>query len=282
MSLSIQDRSPLHNTDTSIPNLGFGIYQLYGQVCQKAILAALDAGYRHIDSAQIYRNESDVGAALKQSGLKREDVFLTTKISQSAGSFDKTYKSAVESIGTISGGGKDGYVDLFLIHLPGTGRDSREELWKVLEKLHGEGRAKAIGVSNYRPQHVDEMKEYAKIWPPHVNQIELHPWCQQKEIVQYCRDNNIVVAAYSPLACGAHLDDSTLTAVADKYKKSAAQILVRYALQKGWVPLPKSGNEERIKHNADVFDFALSEDDMKTMDGLDRGKAGALFPANVK
>ncbi|KAG6116821.1 hypothetical protein E4U14_008362 [Claviceps sp. LM454 group G7] len=282
MSLSIQDRSPLHNTDTSIPNLGFGIYQLYGQACQKAILAALDAGYRHIDSAQIYRNESDVGAALKQSGLKREDVFLTTKISQSAGSFDKTYKSAVESIGMISGGGKDGYVDLFLIHLPGTGRDSREELWKVLEKLHEEGRAKAIGVSNYRPQHVDEMKEYAKIWPPHVNQIELHPWCQQKEIVQYCRDNNIVVAAYSPLACGAHLSDSTLTAVADKYKKSAAQILVRYALQKGWVPLPKSGNEERIKQNADVFDFALSDEDMKTMDGLDRGKAGALFPANVK
>ncbi|KAG6099899.1 hypothetical protein E4U30_005795 [Claviceps sp. LM220 group G6] len=282
MSLSIQDRSPLHNTDTSIPNLGFGIYQLYGQACQKAILAALDAGYRHIDSAQIYRNESDVGAALKQSGLKREDVFLTTKISQSAGSFDKTYKSAVESIGMISGGGKDGYVDLFLIHLPGTGRDSREELWKVLEKLHEEGRAKAIGVSNYRPQHVDEMKEYAKIWPPHVNQIELHPWCQQKEIVQYCRDNNIVVAAYSPLACGAHLSDSTLTAVADKYKKSAAQILVRYALQKGWVPLPKSGNEERIKQNADVFHFALSDEDMKTMDGLDRGKAGALFPANVK
>ncbi|KAG6303033.1 hypothetical protein E4U09_001137 [Claviceps aff. purpurea] len=282
MSLSIQDRSPLHNTNTSIPNLGFGIYQLYGQACQKAILAALDAGYRHIDSAQIYRNESDVGAALKQSSLKREDVFLTTKISQSAGSFDKTYKSAVESIGMISGGGKDGYVDLFLIHLPGTGRDSREELWKVLEKLYEEGRAKAIGVSNYRPQHVDEMKEYAKIWPPHVNQIELHPWCQQKEIVQYCRDNNIVVAAYSPLACGANLSDSTLTAVADKYKKSPAQVLVRYALQKGWVPLPKSGNEERIKQNADVFDFALGEEDMKTMDGLDRGKAGALFPANVK
>ncbi|KAG6179527.1 hypothetical protein E4U34_007538 [Claviceps purpurea] len=282
MSLSIQDRSPLHNTNTSIPNLGFGIYQLYGQACQKAILAALDAGYRHIDSAQIYRNESDVGAALKQSSLKREDVFFTTKISQSAGSFDKTYKSAVESIGMISGGGKDGYVDLFLIHLPGTGRDSREELWKVLEKLYEEGRAKAIGVSNYRPQHVDEMKEYAKIWPPHVNQIELHPWCQQKEIVQYCRDNNIVVAAYSPLACGANLSDSTLTAVADKYKKSPAQVLVRYALQKGWVPLPKSGNEERIKQNADVFDFALSEEDMKTMDGLDRGKAGALFPANVK
>lgn len=173
MSLSIQDRSPLHNTNTSIPNLGFGVYQLYGQACQKAVLTALEAGYRHIDSAQLYRNESDVGAAVQKSGLKREDVFLTTKIRQSAGSFDKSYQSAVESIEKIGGRGKDSYVDLFLIHLPGTGRETREELWKVLEKIYEEGRAKAIGVSNYRPQHVDEMKEYAKIWPPHVNQIEV-------------------------------------------------------------------------------------------------------------
>ncbi|KAG6016105.1 hypothetical protein E4U54_002305 [Claviceps lovelessii] len=282
MSLSIQDRSPLHNTNTSIPNLGFGVYQLYGQACQKAVLTALEAGYRHIDSAQLYRNESDVGAAVQKSGLKREDVFLTTKIRQSAGSFDKSYQSAVESIEKIGGRGKDSYVDLFLIHLPGTGRETREELWKVLEKIYEEGRAKAIGVSNYRPQHVDEMKEYAKIWPPHVNQIELHPWCQQQEIVQYCKDNNIVVAAYSPLSCGDHLSDPALATVGGKYNKSPAQILIRYALQKGWVPLPKSGNEERIKQNANVFDFALSDEDMQMIDGLDRGRAGALFPANVK
>lgn len=280
MSLSIQDRSPLHNTKTSIPNLGFGVYQLYGQACQEAVLAALESGYRHIDSAQLYRNESDVGAAVQQSGVKRQDVFLTTKIRQSAGGFDKSYQSVVESIEKV--GGKDGYVDLFLIHVPGTGRETREELWKVLEKVYDEGRAKAIGVSNYRPQHIDEMKEYAKIWPPHVNQVELHPWCQQQDIVQYCKDNSIVVAAYSPLSCGDHLNDPTLATVASKYKKSPAQILIRYALQKGWVPLPKSDNPERIKQNADVFDFTLSDEDMKTLDGLDRGKAGALFPANVK
>ncbi|KAG5916880.1 hypothetical protein E4U53_004259 [Claviceps sorghi] len=285
MSLSIQDRSPLHNTKTSIPNLGFGVYQLYGQACQDAVLTALEAGYRHIDSAQLYRNESDVAAAVQRSGLPREDVFLTSKIRQSAGSFDKTYQAVVESIERVGGRGGDSYVDLFLIHVPGAGdpgRETREELWKVLEKVYEQGRAKAIGVSNFRPQHVEEMKEYARVWPPHVNQIELHPWCQQQDIVQYCRDNNIVVAAYSPLSCGDHLGDPTLAAVASKYNKSPAQILIRYALQKGWVPLPKSGHEERIKQNANVFDFALSDEDMKTIDGLDRGKAGALFPANVK
>ncbi|KAG6007817.1 hypothetical protein E4U21_005537 [Claviceps maximensis] len=282
MSLSIQDRSPLHNTKTSIPNLGFGVYQLYGQACQAAVLTALETGYRHIDSAQLYCNESDVGAAIQKSGLKREDVFLTTKIHQSAVSFDELYQGALESIDKIGGRGKDSYVDLFLIHLPGTGPETRKELWKVLEKVYEEGRAKAIGVSNFRPQHVDEMKEYAKIWPPHVNQIELHPWCQQQDIVEYCRDNNIVVAAYSPLSCGDHLNDPKLATVASKYNKTPAQILIRYALQKRWVPLPKSGNDERIKQNANVFDFALSDEDMQTIDGLDRGKAGALFPANVK
>ncbi|KAK2600310.1 hypothetical protein QQS21_004951 [Conoideocrella luteorostrata] len=281
-TLSLQDRTPLNQTTTSIPKLGFGVYQLYGQACQKAVLAALEAGYRHIDSAQLYRNEVDVGAAIQESPVKREDVFLTTKIRQSGGSPEKTYQSAIDSIEKI--GGKGGYVDLFLIHIPstGAGKETREELWKALEKVYEEGRAKAIGVSNFRPQHVDEMKEFAKVWPPHVNQIELHPWCQQREIVQYCRDNNIVVSAYSPLSCGDHLNDPTLVTVAKKHNKTPAQILIRYALQKDWVPLPKSGNPERIKQNANVFDFALDEEDMKTVDGLDRGKAGALFPANVK
>ncbi|KAH0596188.1 hypothetical protein MHUMG1_06049 [Metarhizium humberi] len=278
--LTLQDRAPLTNTTSSIPKLGFGVYQLYGQSCQKAVLDALQAGYRHIDSAQLYRNEADVGAAVQQSPIQREDIFITTKIRQSAGSPDKSYRSCVESIEKV--GGKDGYVDLLLIHIPGTGRESREELWGVLERLHAEGRARAIGVSNYRPQHIEEMKEYAKVWPPHVNQVELHPWCQQRDIVQYCEDKNIVLAAYSPLSCGDHLNDPTLGAIADKYDKSPAQILIRFALQKNWVPLPKSGNPDRIKQNANVFDFALDEGDMKTLDGLDRGKAGALFPANVK
>lgn len=180
--LSIEDRVPLVNTGTSMPRLGFGVYQLYGQACQKAVLTALEAGYRHIDSAQLYRNEADVYTALNQvPGVKREDVFLTTKLGQSAGSFDKTYQSVLGSIERL--GGKDGYVDLYLIHLPGVGRDTREELWKVLERVHKEGKAKAIGVSNFRPQHLEEMKEYAEIWPPHVNQIEVRRLLQTGAIL---------------------------------------------------------------------------------------------------
>ena len=175
MSLSLQDRSPLSTTKTSIPHLGFGVYQLYGASCQAAVRAALAAGYRHFDTAQLYRNEADVGTAIQDAisagEVKRDDVFLTTKIRAPAGSPEQTYASCADSIDKV--GGKGGYVDLFLIHIPGTGRDSREELWKTLEKLHGEGRARAIGVSNYRPQHIDEMKEYATVWPPHVNQIEV-------------------------------------------------------------------------------------------------------------
>lgn len=170
-SLSAQDRAPLGQTNTSIPKLGFGIYQIYGEACQKAIVEALAAGYRHIDSAQLYRNEADVGKAIQQSSVPREDVFLTTKIRQAAGSPEKTYQSVSASVDKV--GGKDGYVDLFLVHIPGMGRDAREEIWKALEKLHAEGRAKAIGVSNYRPDHIEEMKEYATVWPPHVNQIEV-------------------------------------------------------------------------------------------------------------
>ena len=303
MPLTLQDTSAL-TTTSRIPNLGFGVYQLYGQACQQAILAALSSGYRHIDSAQLYRNESDVGAAIKASPVvQREDVFLTTKIRQSAGSPEKTYQSCLDSIEKV--GGPGGYVDLFLVHIPGTGRESREELWTTLERLHAEGRVRAIGVSNYRVDHLEEMKEYATVWPPHVNQIEvcipvdtvqtvhrarcdanaakqLHPWCQQRDTVQYCHDNNIVVAAYSPLSCGDHLNDPTLAAIAGRHGKSPAQVLIRFALQKKWVPLPKSGSPERIKQNADVFDFALDDEDMKLLDGLDRGQKGALFPANVK
>ncbi|POR37968.1 Putative oxidoreductase C2F3.05c [Tolypocladium paradoxum] len=279
-ALTIHDSIPIPTTTSSMPRLGFGVYQLYGQHCRQAILAALAAGFRHIDSAQLYRNESEVGAAVRQSPVEREQVFLTTKIRAAAGSPEKTYQSALDSVNRVGGAG--GYVDLFLVHIPGSSREAREELWKALERLHAQGKAKAIGVSNFRVQHLEEMKEYACVWPPHVNQLELHPWCQQRDLVQFCRDNGIVLQAYSPLSRGEHLGDEALGAVAAKHGKSPAQVLIRYGLQKNWVPLPKSGNPERIKQNADVFDFALDDDDIKALDGLDQGPSGALFPANVK
>lgn len=169
--LSVNDRIPIPKTDGSMPRLGFGVYQLYGDACQKAVLAALDAGFRHVDSAQMYRNESEVGAAVQQSSLSRQDVFLTTKIRTATGTPESTYKNALDSVNKIGGDG--GYVDLFLIHVPGSSREAREELWKALERLHDEGKAKAIGVSNFRIQHLEEMREYARIWPPHVNQLEV-------------------------------------------------------------------------------------------------------------
>lgn len=154
-----------------IPRLGFGVYKIKGEACTTACLTALTTGYRHIDSAQLYQNEARVHDAVQQSGLRREDIFLTTKIKASKGSAEKTYQSALNSVTKLAG--EDGYVDLFLVHVPGASRRHREELWGVLERLYEEGRAKSIGVSNFRARHIEEMKEYANVWPPHVNQLEV-------------------------------------------------------------------------------------------------------------
>ena len=166
-------RLQIPGTDVYIPRPGFGVYLLRGDTCEKACTAALLSGYRHIDSAQLYRNDVNVDAVVhaQHAGLGREDVFLTTKISRARGSVDRTYDQTVKCVDNL--GGKSGYVDLFLIHVPHVDRTAREELWLALERLYREGRAKAIGVSNYRVHHLEEMREYATVWPPHVNQIEV-------------------------------------------------------------------------------------------------------------
>ena len=177
---SITDLLPLPNSPVKIPRLGFGVYQSSNSVCVASCLHALQTGYRHIDSAQFYANEREMGEAVRQSGLSRSDVFLTTKILSAGGSPEATYKKCLESVEKIddglgkggSGEGK-GYVDLFLIHSPHAGTSGRKLMWQALEKLHDEGRVKAIGVSNYGVGHIEEMKSYSKIWPPHVNQIEV-------------------------------------------------------------------------------------------------------------
>ncbi|PHH70451.1 hypothetical protein CDD82_7101 [Ophiocordyceps australis] len=280
-TLTIKDTAPLNNTKTTIPRLGFGVYQLYGDKCSDAVAAALEAGFRHFDSANMYRNEANVAATVAQSSVSRDQVFLTTKLHPSTSDADALYSTALQDVEKLGGGG-DGYVDLFLIHQPGSSPEARQALWGVLERLYDEGRAKAIGVSNYHVKHIQEMKPYARVWPPHVNQIELHPWCQQRQLVKYCQDSGILVEAYSPLSCGENLGDQALAAMAAKHGKAPAQLLIRYALQKGHVPLPKSGKVERIKQNANVFDFALDKDDMAVLDGLDKGPDGAFYPASVK
>jgi diketogulonate reductase-like aldo/keto reductase len=260
----------------TIPRLGFGVYQSPADVCVNSCLTALKNGYRHIDTAQFYANETQVGEAVKQSGIPRSEIFLTTKILSASGSVEKSYQKCVASVNKID---KDGYVDLFLIHSPNAGSKARKEMWLALEKLHAEGKAKSIGVSNFGIGHIKEMKEYATVWPPHANQIELHPWCQQTEIVHYCNENGIVIEAYCPLVRNYKANDPTLLGLAKKHGKTTAQVLVRWSLQKGWSTLPKSDNPERIKANADVFGFELDESDMKELHGVDEGAAGALVQA---
>ncbi|KAH6998673.1 NADP-dependent oxidoreductase domain-containing protein [Ilyonectria sp. MPI-CAGE-AT-0026] len=271
-TVTSDSRIQLPNSNTSIPQLGFGVYKLRGDSCINACLEALAAGYRHIDSAELYRNSHLVRDAVVRSNLGREDIFLTTKVGS---------PKARRGKASANGNSVNSYVDLLLIHVPGPSREHRRKLWGALERLGAEGKARSIGVSNFRVHHLEEMREYATVWPPSVNQIELHPWCQQRDLVSYCNTNGIVVQAYSPLATGARLDDATLGAIASKHGKTPAQVLVRYALQKNWVPLPKSAQAGRIRENADVYEFVLEEVDMMALDALDEGAKGARFPANA-
>lgn len=260
-----------------IPQIGFGVYQSLKDTCVKSCLTALELGYRHIDTAQYYENEEEVGQAVQKSGLPRKDVFLTTKILTAGGSVDKSYESCVKSVKKLDPSPDEaGYADLFLIHAAAFGAAKRKEVWLALEKLYNEGKAKSIGVSNYGIQHIEEMKQFAQVWPPHVNQIELHPWAQQREIVDYCQKNGIVIEAYCPIVRNTKAEDPTLVKISEKHNVSPNQVLIRWSLQKGFVPLPKSDNAGRIKQNADVFGFALDQDDMSALDSLDQGREGAV------
>ncbi|KAI9902348.1 hypothetical protein N3K66_001700 [Trichothecium roseum] len=233
---TLSDTLTLSN-QVQIPLLGFGVYQSPQDVCRKSCLKALELGYRHIDTAQFYANEDDVGQAVAESKLPRSDIFITTKILQSEGSVNMSYMKCLGSAKKLDQ--RTGYVDLFLVHSPHGGADARRAMWQALEKMYEE-----------------EMKGYAKVWPPHVNQIELHPWAQQRKLVTYY-----------------------LEKITKKHNVSTNQALVRYSLQKGWIPLPKSDNPERIKLNADVYGFSLDESDMALLDSLDQGSAGAIVEA---
>ncbi|KAF2141783.1 uncharacterized protein K452DRAFT_271550 [Aplosporella prunicola CBS 121167] len=276
--LSLSSTLSLPNSAAKIPRLGFGVYKSPANVCVQSCLTSFKAGYRHIDTAQYYANEEQVGRAVKESGIPRSELYLTTKILSAGSDADETYKSIVESVKKMDDR-PDGYVDLFLIHNASSSADRTKLMWQALEKAKEEGKIKDIGVSNAGKKHIEGMKSYAKVWPPAVNQIELHPWNQQREAVSYCQSQGIVVEAYCPLVRNRKADDETLNSVAKKYNKSTAQILVRYCLQKDWVPLPKSDTPSRIEANADLYDFEIEAKDMETLDALDEGGKGALVMA---
>ena len=253
-----------------IPAIGLGTWQTPDDVTgYQAVLSALQHGYRHIDTAQGYRNEDIVGRAVKDSGIPREEIFITSKLDNPNHGYDNTMRSFE---GTLEQLGTD-YVDLFLIHWPNplqyreTWQQTNAETWKAFEELYHAGKIRAIGVSNFRQHHIDEIMKTAEI-ATMVNQIRLCPGETQDELVAYCKERNILLEAYSPLGTGQIFKVTEMQALEEKYQKSIAQICIRWSLQMGFLPLPKSVTAERIREYMDVFGFELDEDDVRLIAGL--------------
>jgi diketogulonate reductase-like aldo/keto reductase len=285
------------NNGVRIPVLGLGVYQVAsGSETEQAVLSALQAGYRLIDTARSYKNEKGVGNAVRASGVPREQVFVTTKLWNLDHGYDSTLRAFDKSLEEL---GLD-YLDLFLIHWPVKGSrlshwkplkrtleivgyavpGSRHESWKAMEKILSGGRCRAIGVSNYTIRHLEELFSFSAVIPA-VNQVEFTPFCFQKELLDFCRKHNIQLQAYSPLTRGQRLDDPTLVELAAQYRCSVAQLLIRWAIQHGAVTIPKASNPMHIRENAQVFDFSITDADMLTLNSLNENLHLCWDPTNV-
>ncbi len=265
------------NNGVQIPQLGLGVYQSpAGDETEMAVRTAIELGYRHIDTAKIYRNEQSVGVGLRASGVSRSDIFVTTKLWNEDQGYDSTMAACNESLEKL---GLD-TIDLYLIHWPVENR--RLESWQAMERLYEEGKCRAIGVSNFMVHHLEDLLAQAKVVPA-VNQIEISPYIYRyrQELVDYCRAHDILIEAYSPLTKARKLDDPKLVALADRYGKSAAQILIRWAIQQEMVVLPKSTNPERIRQNGDVFDFEISGEDMAYLETFNENLVTGWDPTYV-
>ncbi len=263
------DTYKLYN-GVEIPCIGFGTWQTpSGDVAVSSVRCAIESGYRHIDTAQAYRNEESVGIGIKEAGVPREELFITTKIGNPNHTYDLTLSSFDESLKKL---GLD-YLDLLLIHWPNPKKyreqwpGAVQETWKAMEKLYNDGLVRSIGISNFRPHHIEALMQTATI-KPMVDQIRLCPGNTQDTVVDYCRANGILLEAYSPLGVGAVFQVPEMQALAEKYGRSIAQICIRWSLQRGYLPLPKSVTPSRIADNLKVFDFELTEGDVKLMAGL--------------
>jgi diketogulonate reductase-like aldo/keto reductase len=274
------------NNGVEMPVIGFGVFRVpEGEATVSWVEWALHAGYRLIDTAMMYKNEEGVGKAIKDSGIPREEIFITTKLWNADHGYESTLKAIDASLTKL---GLE-HVDLYLIHWPtasenlreGISINKREETWRAMEEIYNTRKAKAIGVSNYTITHLEEMKKYAKI-PPAVNQVEFHPFLYQKELLKYCKENNIALEAHSPLADGKSSENKIVNSIAKKYNKSNSQILIRWSMQHGVVPIPKSIHKERIEENIQVFDFELSNDDMAIIDSLNINLYVRADPTNLK
>jgi diketogulonate reductase-like aldo/keto reductase len=272
--LAIDSRIVLNN-GVQMPVFGLGTYQTRsGKEARDAVLYALKIGYRLIDTAAMYGNEEDVGEAVRASGVPREEIFITTKLWNSDHGYDKALAAFEESRKKLD----LDYVDLYLIHWPVEGL--RKESWRALETLLAEGKCRAIGVSNYMTWHLDELLQSSSTVPA-VNQVEFSPYLHLSDLLEHCRSHHIQLEAYSPLTKGHMLMDPKLRGVAAGYSRTPAQILIRWALQKEVVVIPKSSRREKIRENSEVFDFAISDEDMKLLDSFDRDLRTSWDPSKA-
>lgn len=264
------------NDGHRIPQLGFGVYKIPETETADAVLAALEAGYRHIDTASFYENERGVGDGLRRSGLARDEVFVTTKVWWTDNGYESTLRSFDASLERL---GLD-TVDLFLIHWPAPQHDKYVETWRALERIRDEGRALSIGVANFHTHHLDRLARETDTVPA-VNQVELHPWLPQAEVRAYDSAHGIVTEAWSPLARGRILDNEPLAALAAKHGVSPAQIVIRWQIELGNVVIPKSVSPERIRQNLDVFGFTLDADDHAAIAALESGERTGRDPDDL-
>lgn len=260
-------------TGRTIPQIGLGVYKVPPGEVADAVVTALDAGYRHIDTAALYGNEAGVGEGIRRSHIPRDDLFLTTKVWDDDHGFDATLRAFDESARRL---GVD-EVDLYLIHWPVPSRDLYVDTWRALERLHAEGRARSIGVSNFHPHHLERLARESDIVPA-VNQIELHPWLPQKATRAYHRRHGILTEAWSPFARGTVLADATLSRVARKHSVTPAQVVVKWHLQLGNVVIPKSVTPDRIRSNIDVGGFELDSADLDAIDSVESGQRTGQDP----